>query len=235
MHGIVTKRAETDPQRHGRAAEIVPRPRLDPALYPRRAIAESGGLWVEQHYYIVGNVHDIFGPIYTGCSDPGVRVRILENLMEEETGRSTGSTAHRELMCQLIEALGGTRQQIAQLHPLPETVARRSFIRLVARTRPFYEALAAISLAGKAQFGDMAGTYAAVGQERYGLSADATTFWSVHATADKEHGAAAYDIVTQWARTDEQQQNVIESIPQSLELAWCWFDGFVRATASQDG
>ena len=37
------------------------------------------------------------------------------------------------------------------------------------------------------------------------MSADATTFWSVHATADKEHGDAAYDIVTQWARTDEQQ------------------------------
>ena len=192
-------------------------------------------LWVEQHYYIVGNVHDIFGPIYTGCSDSGVRVRILENLMEEETGQSTGSMAHRELMCQLIEALGGTRQQIAQIQPLPETVARRSFIRLAARTRPFYEALAAISLAGEAQFGDMAGTYAAVGQEGYGLSADATTFWSVHASADKEHGAAAYDIVTQWARTDEEQQHVMESIQQSLELAWCWFDGFVRATASEDG
>jgi pyrroloquinoline-quinone synthase len=116
--------------------------------------------WVEQHYCTVGDVHDIFGPIYAACPDPEVRVRMLENLWEEETGKITGSAPHRELMCRLIEELGGTRAQIAQTKPLPETVARRSFLRLMARTRPFYEAVAAISVAGEAQFGDMAETYA---------------------------------------------------------------------------
>src|SRR5215831_13483858 len=171
--------------------------------------------WIEQHYCTVGDVHDLFGPIYAGCPDPEVRVRMLENLWEEETGKITGSAPHRELMCRLIEALGGTREQIAQTQPLPETVARRSFIRLLARTRPFYEAVGAISVAGEAQFGDMAETYARVGETRYGLSPEAT----------------AFEIVSRWARTEEEQQQVLESVRQSLELAWCWFDGFVRATA----
>jgi pyrroloquinoline-quinone synthase len=69
--------------------------------------------WVEQHYCTVGDVHDIFGPIYTGCPDPQVRVHMLENLWEEETGKITGSLPHRELMCRLIEALGGSREEIA--------------------------------------------------------------------------------------------------------------------------
>jgi pyrroloquinoline quinone (PQQ) biosynthesis protein C len=187
--------------------------------------------WVEQHYCTVGDVHDIFGPIYAGCPDQTVRVRMLENLWEEETGRMTESAPHRELMCRLIEELGGTRAEIAQTRPLPETVARRSFLRLMARTRPFYEAIAAISVAGEAQFGDMAETYAQTGETRYGLSPKATAFWWVHAKADKEHGGTAFEIVSQWARTEEEQQQVIESVRQSLELAWCWFDGFVRATA----
>ena len=186
--------------------------------------------WVEQHYCTVGDVHDIFGPIYASCPDPEVRVRMLENLWEEETGKVTGSAPHRELMCRLIEELGGTRAQIAQTKPLPETVARRSFLRLMVRTRPFYEAVAAISVAGEAQFGDMAETYARTGETRYGLSPEATAFWWVHAKADKEHGGTAFEIVSHWARTDEEQQQVIESVRQSLELAWCWFDGFVRAT-----
>ncbi len=98
--------------------------------------------WVEQHYCTVGDVHDIFGPIYAGCPDPEVRVRMLENLSEEETGKITGSAPHRELMYRLIEALGGTRAQIAQTKPLPETVARRSFLRQVTarlgRTRTWH-------------------------------------------------------------------------------------------------
>ncbi|MCS6925313.1 MAG: iron-containing redox enzyme family protein [Candidatus Binatia bacterium] len=188
-------------------------------------------LWIEQHYCTVGDVHDIFGPIYAGCPDPEVRIRLLENLWEEETGKVTGSAPHRELMCRLIEALGGSRAELAHVKPLPETVARRSFLRLVARTRPFYEAVAAISVAGEAQFGDMAEAYARVGEERYGLSSEATAFWWVHAKADKEHGGTAFDIVARWAQTETEQQQVIESVRQSLELAWCWFDGFVRATA----
>ncbi len=188
-------------------------------------------IWIEQHYCTVGDVHDIFGPIYAGCPDPEVRVRMLENLWEEETGKVTGSAPHRELMRRLIEALGGSRNEVAHLKPLPETVARRSFLRLMARTRPFYEAVAAISVAGEAQFGDMAETYARTGEERYGLSPEATAFWWVHAKADKEHGGAAFEIVSRWARTETEQQQVIESVRQSLELAWCWFDGFVRATA----
>ncbi len=187
--------------------------------------------WIEQHYCTVGDVHDIFGPIYAGCPDPEVRVRMLENLWEEETGKVTGSAPHRELMCRLIEALGGSRAEVAQCKPLPETVARRSFLRLMARTRPFYEAVAVISVAGEAQFGDMAETYAQTGEARYGLNPEATAFWWVHAKADKEHGGAAFDIVSHWARTEAEQQQVIESVRQSLELAWCWFDGFVRATA----
>lgn len=188
-------------------------------------------LWVEQHYCTVGDVHDIFGPIYAGCPDPEVRVRMLENILEEETGRLTGSAPHRELMCRLIEALGGTREQISQIQPLPETIARRSFLRLLARTRPFYEAVAAISVAGESQFGDMAETYARTAETRYGLSPEATAFWWVHAQADKEHGGTAFEIVSQWARTEDEQRQVIEAVRQSLELAWCWFDGFVRATA----
>lgn len=188
-------------------------------------------LWVEQHYCTVGDVHDLFGPIYTNCPDAEVRVRMLENLWEEETGKMTGSLPHRELMARLIEALGGSREQVAHLKPLPETVARRSFMRLMARTRPFYEAIGAISVAGEAQFGDMAEIYARTGESRYGLSPEAAAFWWVHAKADKEHGGTAFEIVSRWARTDEEQQQVIESVRQSLDLVWCWFDGFVRATA----
>jgi pyrroloquinoline-quinone synthase len=156
---------------------------------------------------------------------------MLENVWEEETGRLTGSAPHRELMCRLMEALGDTREQISQLRPLPETLARRSFLQLVARTRPFYEAVAALSLSGESQFGDMAETYARTAEARYGLSPEAAAFWWVHAQADKEHGGTAFAIVSHWARTEEEQQRVIETVRQSLELIWCWFDGFVRATA----
>src|SRR5262245_12142161 len=124
--------------------------------------------WVEQHYCTVGDVHDIFGPIYAGCPDAEVRVRMLENLWEEETGKITGSAPHRELMCRLIEELGGTRAQVAQTKPLPETVARRRFLRLMARTRPFYGAVATNSVAGQAPFSERAENYRHAGSTQHG-------------------------------------------------------------------
>ncbi len=105
--------------------------------------------WIEQQFYLTGRVHDLIGPLYVHCDDAKVRVEILNNLIEEETGKMSGSAPHPELYIRLGEALGSTRQRMLNIRALPESVALRTWWIWLVDNRPFVEGLASVSIAGE--------------------------------------------------------------------------------------
>jgi len=181
--------------------------------------------WIEQQFYVTGRVHDLIGPLYVNCEDAEARAHILDNLIEEETGRISRSAPHPELYIRLGCALGSTRETMLNIYPLPEAVALRTYWVWIVAHRPFAEGLAAVSIAGEAQVPGAGNEFTRILEENYGLSHDDTAFWWVHEEADREHGGSAVELVSKMARTDEEQKRVREAVDHTLELLWRFFDG----------
>jgi pyrroloquinoline-quinone synthase len=189
--------------------------------------------WIEQQFYLTGRVHDLIGPLYVNCEDAAARVHILDNLIEEETGRMSKSAPHPELYLRLGCALGSTRETMRTIRPLPESVALRTWWIWTVAHRPFTEGLAAVSIAGEAQVPGAGNEFARILEEKYGLTHDETAFWWVHEEADREHGGSATELVARMVQTEEEQQRVRDVVDHTLELLWRFFDGLELAYGAQ--
>lgn len=186
--------------------------------------------WIEQFYYVIGqNIHRIMGGLYFKCPDPKIRAEIIENIVEEELGKVSGTAGHPDLCIRLGEALGSSRERMQSLEPLPETRALRCWYELaMAPSTPFVDALA-MGAAGEAQLPGAAAKFAQLLEQKFGLTHEQTTFWWVHEEMDREHSGAAYEALARIARTDEEQQRVRDVVRGYLDLWWLFFDGLERA------
>lgn len=189
--------------------------------------------WIEQQFYLTGRVHDLFGPIYAKCDDDKIRAGMVENLIEEETGKMSGTAPHPELYLRLGEALGSTRDIMRTIKPLPESLALRTYWVWAAKELPLIEGVAAISIAGEAQVPGAGLEFARILEEKYGLTHEQAAFWWVHEEADADHGGGAIAMVARQARTDEEQRRVREVVDHSLTLLWRFFDGIELAYGAQ--
>jgi pyrroloquinoline-quinone synthase len=189
--------------------------------------------WIEQQFYLTGRVHDLIGPLYVHCEDAKVRAEILNNLIEEETGKMSGSAPHPELYIRLGEALGSSRERMLNIQPLPETLAMRTWWIWLVDKRPFLEGLASVSVAGEGQVPGAAAEFARILEQKYALTHEQSAFWWVHEEADREHGDGAVGIVAKLARTDDEQQCVRDIVRNTLELLWRFFDGLAATSAEQ--
>jgi pyrroloquinoline-quinone synthase len=189
--------------------------------------------WIEQQFYLTGRVHDLFGPLYTKCDDDKIRAGMVENLIEEETGRISGTAPHPELYLRLGEALGSTRDIMRTIKPLPESLALRTYWVWAVKELPLIEGVAAVSIAGEAQVPGAGLEFARICEEKYGLTHEQAAFWWVHEEADADHGGGAIAMVAKQARTDEEQRRVREVVDHSLTLLWRFFDGLELAYGAQ--
>lgn len=189
--------------------------------------------WIEQQFYLTGRVHDLFGPLYTKCDDDKIRAGMVENLIEEETGKMSGTAPHPELYIRLGEALGSTRDIMRNIKPLPESLALRTYWVWAVKELPLIEGVAAVSIAGEAQVPGAGLEFARLLEEEYGLTHEQAAFWWVHEEADEQHGGGAIAMVAKQARTDEEQRRVREVVDHSLTLLWRFFDGIELAYGMQ--
>jgi pyrroloquinoline-quinone synthase len=181
--------------------------------------------WIEQQFYLTGRVHDLFGPLYAKCEDARIRMGLVHNLLEEETGEVSHSAPHPELYIRLGEALGSSREAMRSVKPIPEALGLRSYWTWIVKERPFVEGVAAISIAGEAQVPGAGFEFSRILEQKYGLTHEQTAFWWVHEEADKEHGGGAIEMVTNLAQTDQERENVRRTVDDSLTMLWRFFDG----------
>ena len=186
--------------------------------------------WIEQFYQVVGkDIHRIMGGFYFKCPDPAIRQEIVENLLEEEQGKVSGTAGHPELCIRLAVALGSSRERIQNLEPLPETRALRCWYELaMAPSTPFIDALA-MGVAGEAQLPGAAARFTEVLEQKYGLTHEQTAFWWVHDEMDREHSDGAYHALAKMATTDDDQRRARSAVKGYLDLWWLFFDGLERA------
>jgi pyrroloquinoline quinone (PQQ) biosynthesis protein C len=185
--------------------------------------------WALNLYYVTGQHIRAFGGIFmnTGLTplDQKIRRHIVENLIDEETVMGRGDDAHWMLSRRLAKALGATDEEVQ--HPVvpKESVDYVNWVIELGRKEYGLVTLAAMSIGGETRRDESAKGFVTALKEKYGLSRKDLEFFYAHMGEAEAHGDPVYDMVAEYATTEERQQKVRENIK-----IWCQ-----KFSAAQEG
>ena len=165
---------------------------------------------------------------HSNCDDLDIRQMLLENLVEEEQGVNN----HPELWLRFAEALGVSRDAIAQRQYLPQTEASVQVLRQLTRHENPAIGLAAL-YAYESQIPEVATTKIAGLKQFYGIdSPSGLQFFSVHQAADTVHRQVTREALSKLCPTDADHDAVVTAARDAADALNLLLDG-VFATYCQ--
>ena len=152
---------------------------------------------------------------------------VLENFVEELGGDRT----HVDIVLQLLEEGGISREEADQAEPTPGTMAAIEMIIGGCQRRSALEGIAMLSLV-EAQHGGPDGVAAQVYRELtgyYGFSPRAAETYRLHAEQDVGHGARQIEAIARLATTPEWQARIRAAVKLGVTAFTLEWDGHVQA------
>ncbi|KXK62333.1 pyrroloquinoline quinone biosynthesis protein PqqC [Micromonospora rosaria] len=170
--------------------------------------------------------------------DYRLRVLLVENIYEEETGRLSGSGRHLDTFAAFGAAVGVTAEELANAPLAPETTAVIEHnVRVCNGATHVTEGVASVLLLMEGQppiVNDDGKSMLTVMRDVYRLPASGYEFFVHHASADAgddavseledEHAAAARELLRRYCDTPELRENAITALATALELRHRHFD-----------
>ena len=136
--------------------EILSRPDQNRLDHPVIQEMEKGELsreqiagWIYQITRWANPSNILMGAMYAKCPDDDLRVMILDNLSEEETGSESGTAGHVELFERTFAELGWDEQRRTTEDVKMETWALAHWFEVVMTQRSLAEAIAAVSFSAE--------------------------------------------------------------------------------------
>lgn len=163
---------------------------------PRQAIAN----YATQFFAAIEQLHKLAHSRPSlktiGLDDPEFKRFFWENRVEEQYGAISNTAGHLELLIQLGEALGVRRIDMVQTKPNAKTKALMAWAKQhVTHPDEYLETQVAIGLL-ESMNPDASLALAEGGMKHYGLNDRDVRFWTVHITADAEHGEVGVKMLT---------------------------------------
>jgi pyrroloquinoline quinone (PQQ) biosynthesis protein C len=146
----------------------------------------------------------------------------------EEAGREH---THADVMYQLLEEAGISREEADQAEPAPGTGAAIETINGICLHRSALEGMAAISFQ-ETQHGSPEGVAAKVYKaltQHYGFSARAAETYELHAEQDVSHGGRQLEAIRTHARDAETQERIRRAVKLGVTAYTLEWDGHVQA------
>lgn len=172
--------------------------------------------------------HNYHGPLYVICPDPVWRQKIAEVVYEEGTGQLyANGVPHWQLFLNLGAGFGLTPDEMWNTDYIPEAVAIRNYYSSVC-TKSFLEGCAAHMLAGEAQGPGLFSVVANAVKNKFGLSDETVSFWTVHDVADEDHSSIGEELLGKFAPTEADRRHVIKVVRQTLEITEMYYDGLYK-------
>ena len=187
-----------------------------------------------QHYLRVRTNPIYFGYIAVNAVNEkqyGLMDVVLENFMEELSGPRT----HVDIMLQLLEEGGISREEADRAEPAPGTMAAIEMLIGGCQRRSALEGLALLSFV-ESQHGGPEGAAAMVYGEmtgHYGFSPRAAETYRLHAEQDVGHGARQIDAIRRYATDEETQERVRRAVKLGVTAFTLEWDGHVQAMTDQ--
>ncbi|MBM3509600.1 MAG: hypothetical protein FJX61_05600 [Alphaproteobacteria bacterium] len=158
------------------------------------------------------------GAIYAKCDDMKIRREIFNNLVEEELGGFSNTDAHFHLAARVAVAAGAEREALDRVPLLPQTKALIDYgdeicYRDPAWIKPF-GAFFGFEYQSPKAYGPIAKALA----KSYGMKDEEVLFFSVHVTADEDHGDAIVRVFDRYARDAKTRAILRECSNKYAEL-----------------
>lgn len=165
------------------------------AIAEGKASREAFAHWGRQFFVAIEQLHKLAHsrPKLTsiGLDDPEFKRFFWENRVEEQYGAISNTAGHLELLIQLLEALGVPRIETVSTKPTPQTKRLLEWARQhVLAPDEYLTTQVAIGLL-ESMNPDASLKMAQGAMQHYGLSDKDVRFFTVHITADAEHGEVA--------------------------------------------
>lgn len=162
--------------------------------------------------------------VHSGCDDPALRIELLDNLVEEESG----SFNHPALWRRFATALGADEEDLRILPRTPEVAAAIAEFRRATRGGSVAEGLAAL-YAYESQIPEISRT------KREGLAAfygidepEATRFFTVHEEADVWHRQVERKALGRVAANEADRDRALAAAGRCLDALNRALDGVMR-------
>lgn len=183
-----------------------------------------------QHYLRVRTNPIFFGYIAVNAvseKNQALMEVVLENFLEELGGEKT----HVDIMLQMLEENGITREMADETEPAPGTQAAIEMIVGGCQRRSALEGVALLSFVER-QHGGPDGVAATVYREltgHYGFSPRAAETYRLHAAQDSGHGERQIEALRRHAVDEATQKKVRRAVALGVNAFTLEWDGHVQA------
>ena len=150
------------------------------------------------------------GAVYAKCDDMQIRRELFNNLLEEELGGFSNTEAHFHLAAKVAVAAGADRAQLDSVTLEPGTKAIIDYGDELCYRDPSWLKPFGAFFGFEYQSPKAYGMIAEALQKSYGMSDDEVLFFSVHVTADEDHGDSIVRVFEQYADTPEIREQLRE-------------------------
>jgi pyrroloquinoline quinone (PQQ) biosynthesis protein C len=190
--------------------------------------------WTRQFFHCIRDSARSFALVHANLpnEDLDLRRALAANIYEEDAGGISGTDNHNELFLRFAGALGLSREAVLSAPRGPEAAALMGEFSVRALTRE--QALEWLCIRGVGMEGPNARICAATGdalRKHYGLSAQDTAFFDVHAEVDEDHGEFALAVLRRAADTDARRADLRQKILGGARLFYRVWDTALRSTA----
>jgi pyrroloquinoline quinone (PQQ) biosynthesis protein C len=165
---------------------------------------------------------------YVQVDEQPVRQKMLRSMYEEETGATSGTDSHAELVADWLEALGLSREETYRQSKLlkPHAQAFASYSEFLGRCRPWWVYRGSISLAGEAHASVAFRTIERAMREHYSITDEkGLMFWTLHIPVDAEHTGTAVEVIAPYLTSEENRRELRHHVYARMDLRYrAWME-----------
>jgi len=215
-------------------------------LYEGKPPIEGVRVWAKEAwgifaYNVAINTAKLVRCQLSGIHDPQIHKKFVEVIHSEVgyayfEGSPRAVLGHRALFMRFGESIGIAAKELERCESeedfLPTTVlARVGWLDIALRSNHILEQVAATNCCNEFSNHLTGGKFFRAFKDRYGLKPHDIEFFAEHGEADTEHSNIGYELVEQFATTNELQVRVVKALRKGLAIWWAITDGVAREAA----
>jgi pyrroloquinoline quinone (PQQ) biosynthesis protein C len=212
-------------------------------LYEGKLSLDEVRVWAKEAwgifaYNVAINTAKLVRCQLSGIHNPEIHKKFVEIIQSEVgyqyfEGAPRRVPGHRALFLRFGESIGIPAAELERCEReedfLPTTVlARIGWLDIALRSNTILEQVASTNCCNEFSNQLTGGKFFRTFRDHYGLKERDIEFFAEHGEADTEHSNIGYDLVDQFAITNEVQVKVLKALRKGLSIWWAITDGVAR-------